>query len=142
MSSERQPRPFLDQFQELMDPTMSCLWWTEAIAGCRAALAESAALRLEFDLIKKGRSAEEIADPPCGEIRALARPTQAAAAVIVFHWPRPVASELALTLTSHRVPEVPELSPDQRQATSSAGAYDLAGLQELLGELPSAHNHH
>jgi hypothetical protein len=62
MSSERQPRPFYDRFQKLMDrtDTMSIGWWAEATEACRAALVESRTWRLELSPEKKNRSLEEL----------------------------------------------------------------------------------
>ena len=64
MSSERQPRPFYERFQKLMDraDTLSVSWWAEATEACRAALLESRRGRLELRPGGDGKSAEETAE--------------------------------------------------------------------------------
>ena len=64
MSSEREPRPFYERFQKLMDraDTLSISWWAEATEACRAALLESRRRHLELQPGGDGKSAEETAE--------------------------------------------------------------------------------
>ena len=63
VSSEKEPRPCYERFQQLMDrfDPASIDWWANATAACHAALLESRGRRLEFELHGSTKTADEAA---------------------------------------------------------------------------------
>lgn len=130
MSSERQPRPFFDRFQKLMDrmETTSVRWWAETIDACRAALVESRAARID-NPHGPGKSAEEAAELERQE-NELAR----------------LAGRFFQLRQENRLPDSSRLKPPglsllrtkYSEQVSSYIAVTAAEREALLAELPRA----